>query len=81
MEYNRVIWGSRRGMLELDLLLLPFVETRYRQLTPPQQQIYQRLLECEDQDLFAWLVHRAEPEDPELAAMVSLIRAQGASES
>ncbi len=77
MEYNRVIWGSRRGMLELDLMLLPFVEARYRQLAPADQQLYQRLLTCEDQDLFAWLVHRAVPEDHELAAMVRLIREHG----
>ncbi len=74
MEYNRVIWGSRRGMLELDLMLLPFVETRYRKLARAEQQLYHRLLACEDQDLFAWLVHRAVPEDPELAGMVNLIR-------
>ena len=32
MEKNRLIWASRRGMLELDLMLQPFVEQHYDQL-------------------------------------------------
>ena len=31
-EFNRLWWHSRRGMLELDNLLIPFVEQAYRDL-------------------------------------------------
>lgn len=74
MDYNRVLWGSRRGMLELDLMLLPFVQERYRDLTEGEQLLYQKLLACEDQDMFAWLLHRVEPDDPELAPIVHAVR-------
>ena len=31
-EFNRMRWAARRGMLELDLVLEPFVRARYTQL-------------------------------------------------
>ena len=56
MEKNRLMWASRRGMLELDLMLQPFVEKHYDQLEQTDQQLFQELLELEDQQLFLWLV-------------------------
>lgn len=72
-EYNRIRWASRRGMLELDLVLQPFVNECYRSLDDRDRQRYQQLLLSEDQDLFAWFLHRREPEDDELRAIVSQI--------
>jgi antitoxin CptB len=72
-EFNRLCWHSRRGMLELDLVLEPFVKQRYRQLEAVDRARYQRLLECEDQDLFAWFLRRDTPEDQELAIIVEQI--------
>ncbi len=79
MEYNRAIWGSRRGMLELDLILLPFVEQRYCTLSAEQQALYAQLLTCEDQDLFVWFLHRQEPADANLKSIVELVRAHHAT--
>ena len=56
MEKNRLMWASRRGMLELDLMLQPFVEKHYDQLDQTDQQLFQELLELEDRQLFLWLV-------------------------
>lgn len=74
MDYNRIVWGSRRGMLELDLILLPFVQERYRDLPEREQVLFQQLLACEDQDMFAWLLHRVEPDEPALTHIVQLVR-------
>ncbi len=74
MDKNRLLWASRRGMLELDLILQPFVEKIYPSLPAEEQQLYQQLLECEDQDLFVWFLRRQEPEDPDLQRIVSIIR-------
>lgn len=74
MEYNRLRWASRRGMLELDLILMPFVEHAYPVLSDPDKESYARLLESEDQDLFAWFLHRQEPEDESLRAIVDRVR-------
>jgi antitoxin CptB len=75
VEKNRLIWGSRRGMLELDLILLPFVENIYPTLEREDQLSYQRLLECEDQDLYAWFTCRQDPEDVSLQRIVERVRA------
>ena len=72
-EINRMRWASRRGMLELDLVLEPFVTARYRLLDEVDRQRFQQLMLCEDQDLFAWFMRREQPEDEELAAIVSQI--------
>lgn len=74
-DYKRVYWASRRGMLELDLVLMPFVEQRLRELGADDQQRYVRLLESEDTELFAWFLQRQRPQDPELAAIVDIVLA------
>ncbi len=70
IAFNRIIWHSRRGMLELDILLEPFVKKRYLQLDEDAQRAYRQLLDCEDQQLFDWLLNKREPR-PELAAIVA----------
>jgi antitoxin CptB len=72
-ELNRMRWAARRGMLELDLVLEPFVTSRYAQLGAADRSTFQRLMQCEDQDLFAWLLQRDNPDDAELAAIVRQI--------
>ena len=78
-ELQRLHWGSRRGMLELDLLLLPFVEQVLPQLCAEQLQQYRRLLACEDQHLYGWLVQGEIPQDLQLARLVERIRAHAES--
>jgi antitoxin CptB len=72
-EINRMRWAARRGMLELDLVLEPYVEARYAGLGEDDRARFHRLMACEDQDLFAWFMQRQRPEDPELAALVDKI--------
>jgi antitoxin CptB len=74
-ELNRMRWAARRGMLELDLVLEPFVMGKYAQLEEGDRALFQQLLVCEDQDLFSWLLQRGEPDDPELARIVQQILA------
>lgn len=74
MDKNRLFWGSRRGMLELDLILVPFIENVYPSLEEADKQLYHQLLEEQDQDLFAWLMRRADPESENLLRIVTIIR-------
>ena len=66
-------WASRRGMLELDLVLEPFVSARYAALSDDDKIRYRDLMLCEDQELFGWFLGRQIPNDPELAAIVRTI--------
>ena len=72
-ELNRMRWAARRGMLELDLVLEPFVRARYEGLSAEDKARFQELMLCEDQDLFAWFLGRQVPEDGEMAAIVKQI--------
>lgn len=74
-EYKRICWHSRRGMLELDLILLPYVEKHFRQASPEDQQRYIALLEQEDTDIFRWFLRAETPADQELADIVATILA------
>lgn len=61
-------------MLELDLILLPFIENVYPTLEAEDQLNYQRLLESEDQDMYAWFMRRENPQDASLQRIVELVR-------
>jgi antitoxin CptB len=74
-EYRRMCWASRRGMLELDLILEPFVREEYPSLDPSDRERYRRLMGCQDQELFTWFLSREMPEDAELVAIVDRILA------
>ena len=72
-ELNRMRWAARRGMLELDLVLGPFVEQRYSSLSAADRMRFQRLMLCEDQDLFSWFLRREQTDDEELVDIVKQI--------
>ncbi|MBP7959161.1 MAG: succinate dehydrogenase assembly factor 2 [Pseudomonas sp.] len=72
-EVKRLYWHSRRGMWELDQLLVPFVEERYLQLDEADRERYRLLLDCEDQDMFGWFMRRAEPHSDDLKRIVGLV--------
>jgi len=72
-EFNRLFWHSRRGMLELDVLLVPFLKEAYLDLQEDDQVRYENLLECEDPDLFGWFLRNGQPEDQEHARIVKII--------
>lgn len=69
----RLKWACRRGMLELDVLFIPFVDEAYDDLAAKDQRIFERLLTEQDPDLFAWFMGHKTCEDSELNAMVQLI--------
>lgn len=72
-DIRRLAWQSRRGMLELDVLFVPFVEEAFRGLPADDQARFVKLLACEDQDLFVWLMEREVPQDPDLHRIVRII--------
>ncbi|MDA1074996.1 MAG: succinate dehydrogenase assembly factor 2 [Proteobacteria bacterium] len=73
-EKNRIYWRSRRGMLELELRLLPFVENRFHTLSEQDQRAYAALLEHEDWEIFDWLQDREQVPDPAIRRVIGLIK-------
>lgn len=72
IEKSRLKWACRRGMLELDVIFMPFFEHEFDSLSDEQQQTFIRLLESDDPDRSsgAWATA---PADPAFAAMIALI--------
>lgn len=72
-QINRLRWKCRRGMLELDLILLGFLENHYMKLSDDQKQIFETLLDEQDPQLFEWFMGKTFPQDKRLATMIELI--------
>lgn len=73
-EERRLVWDCRRGLKELDVILGPFMDEHYRDLSATDKAIFVRLVACEDMDLFNWFMEQEKPADPELEHMIGLIR-------
>ena len=61
-------------MRELDLLLQKFLASGLHTLGEDDLDRLERLLLEPDQDILAWLSSAAEPQDPDLSAIVSIVR-------
>ena len=72
---NRLRWCCRRGMLELDILLSPFLDKGYSQLSEQQRADFKRFLDCTDPELFAWLMGHESPPTEEFVELVRRIKA------
>jgi antitoxin CptB len=57
---ERVRWRSRRGLLELDIVLGRFVEAHYAQLDEREKQAFEVLLDMPDNPLWDMIAGRAE---------------------
>ena len=73
LSFKRLKWHCRRGMLELDLLLEPFLDEVFLTLEEEDKVRFYKLIESEDQDLFLWFMQTEIPQDPDLARIVDII--------
>ncbi|APX88939.1 hypothetical protein BV394_03685 [Brevirhabdus pacifica] len=44
----------RRGIKEMDLILGPYADSRLADLSPAELDLFEEILDCNDQDLLAW---------------------------
>lgn len=58
---ERVRWRSRRGLLELDIVLGRFIEHEYAKLDEAGQRAFEELLDMPDNPLWDMITGRAEP--------------------
>ncbi|QPK64307.1 succinate dehydrogenase assembly factor 2 [Methylomonas sp. LL1] len=74
-ELNKLRWRCRRGTLELDLMLIRYLDLCYRNADTREKQSFLALLELEDTELLRYLMGEVLPDNPLLAQQVSIIRA------
>ena len=73
LKYNQLYWRSRRGMLELDLQLQPFLEQSFFSLEENEKEGYEKLLLEEDWQIYDWLRGVTTPVDEDIALVVDKI--------
>ncbi|MBE8215333.1 MAG: hypothetical protein HAW62_03250 [Endozoicomonadaceae bacterium] len=73
---NHAIWQSRRGMLELDVLLIPFARNCFTKINDQEQTLYLELTQYEDTQLYAWLIHQIDPLDAKFKKLIQMILQQ-----
>ncbi len=69
----KIRWQCRRGMLELDIMLLSFFDAQYSCLTLADQQAFVRLLKESDPSLHALLSGSTVSSDPIIADIIRKI--------
>jgi antitoxin CptB len=67
-------WRSRRGLLELELVLKPFVDDCLPLLDSETRRQYAALLEIDDCDLYDWIQQRSRPDDLGFVPLLERIR-------
>lgn len=72
----RIEWDCRRGMRELDKLIMPFYQNHFDSLSEAEQQTFVALLQYPDPDLYRWFMNQLPAPTAELQAMVGLIQAK-----
>ncbi|MGI9229694.1 MAG: succinate dehydrogenase assembly factor 2 [Gammaproteobacteria bacterium] len=70
-QLSRLRWRCRRGIKEMDLLLLRFLEQVLPGLDERQQEVFSQLLEEADLDIYAWITGRATPQQTAYLDIVS----------
>lgn len=70
---RRLRWQCRRGIKEVEVLLIPFFEDKYPGLSDEDKQLFEKLLDQHDVEMFEWFTHRSKPEAPDLAHIVSMV--------
>ena len=79
VDLKHIYWRSRRGMLELELQLIPFARDHYASLSAAEQRCYEQMLDLEDWQLFDWVQGREVPTDPLIKQVVDKIIATPAA--
>jgi antitoxin CptB len=69
-EEAKLRWRCRRGMRELDQLLLRYLDREWATAPESQRAVFLRLLETEDDKLWRWVMGRERPEDDDVQALV-----------
>lgn len=71
---GRLAWRCRRGMKELDLLLVRYLHEQWPAAAAPERMAFERLLELPDPLLADYLFGREPPPDAETERLLDRLR-------
>ena len=70
---KKILWQCRRGLWELDAILVPFVEQSFNDLKEEEIDKFRKFLSYEDIEMFDILVNKKGYEDQELESIIERI--------
>ena len=70
---KKILWQCRRGLWELDAILIPFVENNFVDLSENEVEELKELLEYEDIEIFDILVNKKSFENLGLDTIITKI--------
>lgn len=70
---RRLRWQCRRGLLELDVLFLQFLDARYANLDSDMREKFEALLKQPDHSILAWLQGQ-EQSPKELQSIITILK-------
>lgn len=70
---SKILWRCHRGMLELDLILIPFYEKFYANLSNELREEFVELLSLPDPVIYDYLVTKASVDDTRVQSIVEYI--------
>ena len=68
---SQLRWQCRRGLLELDIMLINFLEAHYLHLNGKMRADFVKLLKFTDVELNEWLVYGYPCPDPALQEIIN----------
>jgi antitoxin CptB len=71
---ERVRWRSRRGLLELDIVLGRFIDACYTQLNEAELLVFEQLLDMPDNPLWDMIAGRQEAMQSDQRALLEKIK-------
>lgn len=72
---RRLRWRCRRGMRELDQLLERYLDQRWTSASDTERGAFLRLLDCEDDRLWRWVLGHERADDADLRDLIETLRA------
>ena len=70
---KKILWQCRRGLWELDAILVPFIEINFSNLKEDEINNFVRLLAYEDIEIFDILVNKKSFDDDTLGPIIKKI--------
>tara|TARA_Y100001970_G_C13966094_1_gene715701 strand:- start:382 stop:639 length:258 start_codon:yes stop_codon:yes gene_type:complete len=70
---KKILWQCRRGLWELDAILIPFVENNFENLIDSEVEEFKELLAYEDIEIFDILVNKKSFENLGLDTIIKKI--------
>lgn len=77
-EINRfkLEWECRRGMRELDKMIMPFYKNHFDDLSESQQQAFVQMLSYTDPELFRWVMLQEKAPNQAISDLIELMRSK-----